>query len=359
MPAPLSAIDAISPAFQHAKRELFQPYRWGFWLRLALVGVATGEIYGSSGWGGYRFAAPAARGRSNGLWLDFITTNREYLRHYLPLIVLGVLLLIAGVFFWLYVSSVFRFILFDTVLNDRCDLKEGWRRWRSQGTRLFYWWICFGAALLSLLAVMAGAAVFVAAKSGALRNPRQHVLLLVLGGAGCLLALACVFLVAWLVSMFTKNFLVPLMALEDLDIAEGWRRVIVMLKAEKAAYAGYVLVKIILTLGSAILFGLLTLIAVIALLVPLSIAGYAAYALVRAEGWLLNPLTILLAVPAAGVALGLILYTVAFVSAPAMVFFQAYLIHFLASRYSVLEERLAALPGAPPLPGSAASSPAG
>ncbi len=130
-----------------------------------------------------------------------------------------------------------------------------------------------------------------------------------------------------------------------------------MLKAEKGAYAGYVLVKIILAVGSAILFGLLTLIAVIALLVPLSIAGYAGYAFVRAEGWLLNPLTLGMAVLAAGAALGLIVYVVAFVSAPAMVFFQAYVIHFLGSRYAALEERLPVLPGA--LPTSAASSPAG
>src|SRR5205807_7198165 len=46
---PFSAIDAISPAFEHTKRQLTQPFRFGQWIRLALVGLLAGEL--SSGGG--------------------------------------------------------------------------------------------------------------------------------------------------------------------------------------------------------------------------------------------------------------------------------------------------------------------
>lgn len=80
--------------------------------------------------------------------------------------------------------------------------------------------------------------------------------------------------------------------------------------------------KAILAVGCAILFGTLTLMALILLLAPLSMVGYGAYASVRTAGLLLNPLTIGLAVIAGGAVLALAVYVVAFISAPAMVFFR-------------------------------------
>jgi len=47
---PLSAIDAISPAFQHARQQLMQPFRANQWAKLGLVGLLAGEM--SSGGGG-------------------------------------------------------------------------------------------------------------------------------------------------------------------------------------------------------------------------------------------------------------------------------------------------------------------
>ncbi len=357
---PLSAVDAISPAFQHAKRQLFRPFRLGFWARLALVAAATGEFYSCSGGSGFRYAAPSGGGPEKHPILTFAGTGLGNLPlgHYLPLIVLGALLGVAGMIFWLYVSSVFRFILFDTVLTNRLKLKEAWRRWRLQGIRFFWWRILFGLAVGSAIGMLVGAAMLAAFSSGAFQDPRGHIALLVMGGLGCFLALAILLVSAALVALFAKDFLVPVMALEDVGVIAGWRRVIGILRIEKPAYAGYVLMKIILAVGCAILFGILTLVALIVLLVPLSMVGYGAYASVRTAGLLLNPLTIGLVVIAGGVVLALAVYVAAFISAPAMVFFQAYVIHFLGSRYPILAERLPQ-PSPPPIPSAAGPSPAG
>ena len=52
MPQQISALDALQPAFRHTWRQLFKPFRLGLWARLALVGIATGDIPGCSGGGG-------------------------------------------------------------------------------------------------------------------------------------------------------------------------------------------------------------------------------------------------------------------------------------------------------------------
>jgi hypothetical protein len=93
MPASLSAIDAISPAFDRARRQLFQPFRFAFWARMALVALATGEFYSSSSWSGLRFTLPSARRNPGYAVLDLARPHWEYLKRYLPWIVLGVLLL--------------------------------------------------------------------------------------------------------------------------------------------------------------------------------------------------------------------------------------------------------------------------
>ena len=47
---PLSAVDAISPAFEHARQQLTKPFRANQWAKLGLVGLLAGEM--SSGGGG-------------------------------------------------------------------------------------------------------------------------------------------------------------------------------------------------------------------------------------------------------------------------------------------------------------------
>lgn len=359
MPESLSAVDAISPAFDRTRRQLFHPFRLGFWLRMGLVALASGEFYSSSGWGGLHLSLPVS-GRSPGRFLlAAVRPHWEYLKRYLPWIILFGALIFIGMILWIYVSSVFRFVLFNSVLNGDCSIRSEWRKWRSQGMRFFLWRICLTLVATAALGILIGAVALAFVSAGAFTHPRQHIVLLALGGIGGFLILIFLIILSALVAMFARDFVVPVMAVEDVGIIEGWRRVITMLGAEKRAYAGYVLMKIVLVVGSAILFGILTLIAVLLLLIPFSIAGYGAYYYARSAGLLWSSPAIGAAVAFAAAALAVMLYVVAFISAPAMIFFQAYVIHFLGSRYPALGGRISSpLTPPPPLP-EAGASPAG
>ena len=66
--------------------------------------------------------------------------------------------------------------------------------------------------------------------------PREHVLALVLGGILVFFRDDVLFLVvAAVVHVLTKDFVVPQMALEDIGAVEGWRRLWPMIQASKAA----------------------------------------------------------------------------------------------------------------------------
>lgn len=319
---------------------------------MGLVALATGEFYSSSGWGGMHFTLPSARRNPGYAFPGPLQPHWEYLKRYLPWIVAVALLLLVAMVLWVYASSVFRFILFDSVLTDRCAIKAQWRQWRSQGTKFFLWRICLGLGIVAALGLLVGAGALAVVTTGALRNPRQHIALLVLGGLAAFLLLIALMILAALIALLARDFVVPVMALENVGIIDGWRRVIALLEDDKKGYVGYVLMKIVLVVGCTILFGILTLIAVLLLLVPISIAGAGVYLFVRSAGLLESFPAIAVGVVLAALAFAILLYVIALISAPAMMFFQAYVIHFLGSRYALLEARISAPPMPPAFPGA-------
>ena len=62
--------------------------------------------------------------------------------------VLGILLM--------YIGSVMRFILFDSVLAKECRIRAGWSRRQAPGFRYFLWKLVYMLALLGGLVVLVG-----------------------------------------------------------------------------------------------------------------------------------------------------------------------------------------------------------
>jgi hypothetical protein len=358
MPKILSAIDAVSPAFEQTKQQLLKPFRFSFWSRMAVVALTTGEFSSSGGaWSGNSFTIPSVHGGRHG-W-PLTPALPEIWRHwhsYLPYLLIGAVFLAAFMVVWMYVSSVFRFILFDSVLTGHCDIKQGWRRWQAGGASYFLWKLCFSVVMIAIIVAAVLTPILLAAQAGIFRNAREHILLLVLGGAGLALLTVLLIVAGALVALFAKDFVIPVMALDDVRVLEGWRRFLPMLGEQKKSFAGYVLMKIVLAVGCAIIFGILTIAALLLLLVPLGIGGFAIYMIARAYsiGW--NFYTMIGVMAAATALVFLLFYVVSFISTPAMIFFQSYINHFLGSRYPRLGARVFVEPP-PPAPAGPAPEP--
>jgi hypothetical protein len=362
VPDRLSGVDAISPAIERTKRQLFAPVRFRHWLRLATLCLLTGEMTGGGGggWTGLNLTIPNTNRGGKGLLNPATWPNPvdPRLMEYLPWIAAGVFVIFALALVFVYVASVFRFVVFETVLYDRCELMNGWRRWQRQGSSYFLWVIGFGLACLLAVIVLIGGPLYFAWLAGVFSQPGEHIVLLALGGVLIFLLAATMILVSAVGSVFTKDFVVPVMALENVGVLAGWRRVLPMLAADKGAYVVYVLMKIVLAVGSALLFGIVNFVVLLGLLVPVGILGVVIVLVASAAGLSWNPVTISLAVVAGGLVLTVLIYVVSFVSAPAMVFFQAFSLHFFGSRYPLLGDQLALTTPAPkPSPPMAPAAP--
>lgn len=337
---PISAIDAISPAFQHARQQLFQPFRAGQWLRLALVGLLAGEL--TSGGCNTNFQVPQ---RTN----HFMAPALPQIN---PVAMAGLIALLIGLgavlyVLFLYVNSVMRFILFDSVIARHCEIRRGWNRRQRPGVRFFVWQLAFLVAVMVGMTILIGIPAAIALAAGWLSNPKQHMVPLILGGMVLFLVFMVFVLLVMVVHVLTKDFVIPQMALEDLSAFQAWKRLLPMLGSEKGPYVGYLLMKIVMALGVAVVVGIIAFIVILIMLIPVGGVGAAVVLAGKAAGLQWNLYTITLTVLAGCVLLALILYVMSVISVPAIVFFPAYSIYFFASRYPALD---AVVHPAPPLP---------
>ena len=338
---PLSAIDSISPAIEHTKQQLFQRFNLWQWTRLALVGLLAGELGSSSS--GVRLPSNVHPPQSGG-WPSIQGIDPAAIAVLIAFaIVAAIILAIIGT----YINSVMRFILFDSILAKHCRIRAGWSRRQGAGVRYFLWQIGFGLATLAVGIIFIGLPVGFALVMGWFQAPREHLAPLILGGIAVFLLFVGLAITIAVVHVLTKDFVVPQMALEDISALEGWRRLLVMMRAEKSTYAGYVLMKVVLAIAAAIVFGLATLIISVLVMIPVAGIVVAVIFAGKAAGMTWNVLTITYAVIVGSFLLAAFFYMIALISVPAIVFFPAYSIYFFASRYPLLNSALYATAAQP------------
>ena len=108
--------------------------------------------------------------------------------------------------------------------------------------------------------------------------------------------------------------------------------------------------KIVMAVAASVAVGIVTVIAILLLLIPVGGFGVVAVILGKTAGLTWNLYTITLAVVVGCIVLAVLLYVMALISVPAIVFFPAYSIYFFASRYPALDHVLHPLPPVRPLP---------
>jgi hypothetical protein len=347
---PISATDTITLAFRHTKRQLIEPFRFGQWTRLALVGLLAGEMGSNSG-----INVPSSFPHQSG-------SSRHFVQDVLPkidpvlLASLITILVIAALAFgilMMYISSVMRFILFDSILAKECRIRQRWERRQGPGWRLFLWQLGFTAVTLLAMAILFGIPASIAYSLGWFTSPHNHLVGLIVGGIILFFVLVIFFVAVALVHVFTKDFVVPQMALEGIGAVEGWRRLLQMMETEKGGYAGYIGMKIVLAIGAGIVIGIASIAVVFLLLIPVIALGVGAVIAGKAAGLTWDALTITLAVVFGIILFALLMYLMALIAVPAIVFFPAYSIYFFAARYRPLSLVLyPPPPQAPPIFGA-------
>jgi len=341
---PITAVESINLAVDHTKQQLFKPFRIGQWTRLAIVGLLAGEL-GSNGCNRSNFRSPIHPGTvPHPHFPGFPGVNPFMLALAVTAIVVAAFAI--GIIF-MYISSMMRFVLFDSIILKECHIRWSWARRLGPGWGYFVWKLFYLFLTLAVLIVLVGIPAAFILASGWFRDPRAHLPVFVLGGIIIFLGLLVFFVATAFILVLTKDFVIPQMALENVSAFEGWRRLWPMLKAEKGAYAAYVGLKIVLAIGAAIAIGIATVCLGLILAVPTVALSLLAILTGKAAGLTWNPHTIALAVLVGAVVFAVFLYLVSLIAVPAIVFFPAYSLYFFAGRYPRLSAALYAVPPQP------------
>lgn len=322
----------IAPALSHTQQQLLKPFRLGQWTRLALVGLLAGEL----GSGGCNFRQGLQAGKP----------------HIDPAILGGLIaiLLVAGLVLGLllmYIGSVMRFILFDSVLMKECHIRQGWRRRQDAGLKYFWFKLAYGLASFFVFVVLIGVPAAIAFALGWFKAPREHLAPLILGGILLVLLIVLLAIFSGVILVLTKDFVVPQMALEGIGAVEAWRRLWRMLQAERGEYFVYIVIKIVLAIVALIMVFIATLILGLFIAVPAILVGVVAAVGGQSAGLTWNAYTITLAIVVGSIVFAGFFYLVSLLSVPVTVFFPAYSIYFFAARYPALAQALYPAPPAP------------
>lgn len=339
---PLSATDAIAPAWQHTRRLLLGPRNPQLFFKIAAVAFfAELAHFGFSG------SSPINTSHSGGGHAPIITA--ALVAVILTCVAVG---LVVGLVFF-YLSSRLQFTLFHIVLRSETYVAPIWRRYAAAT------WRWMGLKLLFLLAALACATpIFIPAILYFIRGislqshgDNSHIVSFILSIIAFVMTVILFALTVAVVTILLRDFAVPSMALEGTPLSETVRRVVALTRAETGQVALYVLLRV--CLGIAGTFVSYFFLGVLALIVGaplggvgfglwrgLHLAGPGAHAGMIA-GWVLLALALVAILAVGAICIFGYLFT----------FLQAYAIFFLGGRYPLMGQLLVE----PPAPVSPAA----
>ncbi|HEY6304869.1 MAG TPA: hypothetical protein VI488_00245 [Candidatus Angelobacter sp.] len=343
----LSAIDAISPALQHMSAMLVRPFRFKTWLKIGFIAWLAGGAFGNFNVNVPSF--PGGKGGGSGgigeAGKDMVPFLRSWVHEHWPLIFLGAALIVALALVLVYLSSRFRFILFDSILHKDAQIGRGWARYGRPAQEYFGFLISFLLISGLAIALIVGLPLWSAYQRGVFHSDDPFAIIGVM--APVILGVFVFAIVAAIIASLANDFGVPLLALDDMTIGGAWRALRHMIAAEPWAYAGYLGMKLVLSIAAGIVIAIAGIFIFLILLIPGVIAAIVGVALAKAAGPIVG---IILAVIGGLLVLAVTLFISMLLAAPIGVFFTSYALYFYGGRYPALGALLWPQPVLPPLP---------
>jgi hypothetical protein len=320
----LSAVDAISPAWEHTRRLLFARRDWRLLLKIGAVAVFA-EAGGCNSTG---FNGPMRQ--AHGLPPAFVAAILAFS------ILIGIAALLIGLAFF-YLSSRLQFTLFDIVLRSDTTVAPIWSRyggitWRWMGLKILFFLAALICILPLLIPVILRFIHTVGTTGGQIADP-----------AGFFVTLfgfiASIFLIVILISacyILLRDFGLPSMAMENTSLGLTVGRIFRLIRAEPGQVALYLLMHFLMRIAGTFVgyfvIGFATLIA----LIPFGGAALALWAGLHNAGTNGH-----IAMIAGWVVLGIVLFALIVIAAIMLfgylfTFFQAYALYFLGGRYPML-----------------------
>ena len=357
----LSALDAFSPAMARVSAMLFKPFRLGTWLKMGFIGLLGGGVatFHSNVNFPASYQTPANRRFPEDPFAEILRALHSiHIADYIHVILIALAIGVAISLIFLYLFCRFRFVLFDSIITTQPAVGRGWRLYASQANQYFGFWLVFRLVSFGVFALIIGVPLWHAYKSGALSGDGSLLVLLKLVASIALIAILAS-IIFGIISTLMKDFIMPIMALDNFALADAWSALWRVIASEPGAWAGYLGMKLVLSIGAGI-----------ALAIAFLIALLPAFVIIGIPTGLLVAVGVVL-LKSGAVAAGIVICTIAglfaaaglcciymALTAPITVFFASYAFYFFGGRYPKLGALLWPQPVPPtPVPQMAGTQP--
>ncbi|HET6456751.1 MAG TPA: hypothetical protein VFI02_20305 [Armatimonadota bacterium] len=227
--------NGIQPAWENMVRVLFRPFLLRKWLSLGFISLIA---YGLSGGGGGFNVPGNYGGNQHPNWPGH--NPWPEIMHFLPLIILGFIVLIAIGLLVSWIGSVLHFIYVDNLVRNSGAISEPWGRLRSQGTSYFLWRLAFGLIYMLMLLVVIGTPLiwaFAIARGGDTAFKVLAVVWAIMAGVPLIVAAA-------IVDLFVRDFVTTVMYARGVRVMEAWGIAWPIIKENAGQIALYILILI-------------------------------------------------------------------------------------------------------------------
>jgi hypothetical protein len=327
----ISPAGAISWALDDTLGLLFRPFDVWRWAKLSLLCFFLG---GGTPTAAFQWSLSALPG-------DFrltvlVSRARQFVEQHSSLIFLLIVCALALGLCFLYLRSVFRFILVDALVKREVASRRAWSALRTLGESYFWWLVgtLVGlATAFSLMVIVAFPGLRAASTSGPGKLFATAFLVLTLSLI-VLLGLAVALLI-----MLTDDLVVPLMYADRLPLPSAWRKLWQKMRHDPAPFAVYILLRFLLSVGVSV--------AVLLFLVPLLVGVFSGAAIVAAVvvlalhlvglAWAWSLPTICLAFTGLVLLGAILVILLSAAGMPGQVFLQDFGLRFIAARSPSLE----------------------
>jgi hypothetical protein len=322
----ISPTAAISWALDDTLQLLFRPFDVWRWTKLGLLCLFLG---GGTPTAAFQWSLSALPGDFR--LSDLVTSARQYVAQHPSLIFLVIVVALALGLGFLYLRSVFRFVLVDSLVKREVALNSAWSALRPLGQSYFWWLVGTLVALattFSLLVIVALPGLHAASTSGAGKLFATASLALILSLI-VLLGLAVALLI-----MLTDDLVVPLMYAEHLSLPSAWGELWQKMRHDRTSFAVYILLRFALSVGVSV--------AVLLFLVPLLVGVFSGSVIVAVTvvlalhlaglAWVWNLSTISLALAALALLIAVLVILLSLAGMPGQVFLQGFGLRFIAAR---------------------------
>lgn len=253
----VSVIEPISPAIEHVKTILFQPFDLGRWFVIGFCAWLAN--LGPSGGGGGSGGPP--RGPLEGVpeharqGLDEL--KYQVAEHLTATVSIGVIVLVLVLAVWLLVlwlSSRGRFMFLYCVAQNKAEVRNPWHQFRRQANSLVAFRIVVGIlGGLAVAAFVVPALVTVYVLKVALGSTA----LSILGIVAYVVSFVAVMTVFAIIGKFTRDFVVPIMYLHGVSCRRAWATLLDLVAVNKMRLVLYLLFQIVIGFAiGAIVFAL-------------------------------------------------------------------------------------------------------